>query len=324
MNFNFFIFHLVAAFSSTPPISYSSPIENLKILLYGTGIEVDKETESIIQRYHGDWLRGLSTVQSAIELVETASRHYHQTTKARIARNNHLLLDGIFHQTDSNSAELYRAFRLNTSEPKIVKFGSTVNQENECFKKLGMSCNEAMEHYIVPIEEFIVDDNGKTGLVIPVFACSLACFNEDRKTHHIVLEDAVFKGTKQILEALVTLHSRQIIHNDIKPGNIFIDFKGNWYLGDWGSCYAEGLPNKNIRYSAGFTPADWPKWIQRNSVGYDKLLLVISVLVSLGILNISTSFVIRDIFDAVEVVANPDLKQFLYNLLPNNNYLLRL
>lgn len=39
---------------------------------------------------------------------------------------------------------------------------------------------------------------------------------------------------RQILEALVYIHSRNIIHRDLKPGNLFIDSDGNVRLGDFG------------------------------------------------------------------------------------------
>jgi hypothetical protein len=57
-----------------------SPLQKLKLLLLGTGIELDNETSSVIQRYYGDWLRGVETRRGAVNLVETAPRHYHQST----------------------------------------------------------------------------------------------------------------------------------------------------------------------------------------------------------------------------------------------------
>ncbi|KAL7532970.1 hypothetical protein ACHAXR_004963, partial [Thalassiosira sp. AJA248-18] len=46
--------------------------------------------------------------------------------------------------------------------------------------------------------------------------------------------DTVWKSLRQILEALVYIHSRNIIHRDLKPANIFIDSEENIRLGDFG------------------------------------------------------------------------------------------
>ncbi|CAJ1930603.1 unnamed protein product [Cylindrotheca closterium] len=44
----------------------------------------------------------------------------------------------------------------------------------------------------------------------------------------------MWRLTRQIIEALVYIHSRNIIHRDLKPGNIFLDSEGNIRLGDFG------------------------------------------------------------------------------------------
>jgi translation initiation factor 2-alpha kinase 4 len=44
----------------------------------------------------------------------------------------------------------------------------------------------------------------------------------------------VWRLVRQIVEALVYIHSRRIIHRDLKPGNIFLDAEGNIRLGDFG------------------------------------------------------------------------------------------
>ena len=46
--------------------------------------------------------------------------------------------------------------------------------------------------------------------------------------------DIVWKSLRQILEALVYIHSRNVIHRDLKPANIFIDDEENIRLGDFG------------------------------------------------------------------------------------------
>ena len=47
-------------------------------------------------------------------------------------------------------------------------------------------------------------------------------------------EREIWKLIRQIIEALAYIHSRRLIHRDLKPGNIFIDSEGNCRLGDFG------------------------------------------------------------------------------------------
>eukprot|EP01039_Chlorochromonas_danica_P015002 gene15002-17587_t len=75
----------------------------------------------------------------------------------------------------------------------------------------------------------------------------------------VQLEDAFLRGTLQIRSALSTLHARGIIHNDIKPGNILIDFNGDF--------------NKQQK-------------VRRNSPEFDEMLLVVSVLDRLQLLTL--------------------------------------
>jgi len=39
-----------------------------------------------------------------------------------------------------------------------------------------------------------------------------------------------------VVNALAFLHSRGIVHMDVKPSNILIDHEGGWHLGDFDSC----------------------------------------------------------------------------------------
>lgn len=47
-------------------------------------------------------------------------------------------------------------------------------------------------------------------------------------------ENDIWRMIRQILEALVYIHSQKIIHRDLKPSNIFLDSEGNIRLGDFG------------------------------------------------------------------------------------------
>ena len=44
----------------------------------------------------------------------------------------------------------------------------------------------------------------------------------------------VWRLTRQIIDALVYIHSRSIIHRDLKPSNVFLDSERNVRIGDFG------------------------------------------------------------------------------------------
>ena len=76
---------------------------------------------------------------------------------------------------------------------------------------------------------------GKAILYIQMQYCSstLRKLIDDKKCLNVAENDS-WRLVRQILEALVYIHSQKIIHRDLKPGNVFIDGEGNVRLGDFG------------------------------------------------------------------------------------------
>lgn len=54
--------------------------------------------------------------------------------------------------------------------------------------------------------------------------------------------------TKQLLEALAYLHSRNVMHRDVKPENILIDLRGDLRLADFGLACVR-VPERENRYT---------------------------------------------------------------------------
>lgn len=297
----------------------TNPVERFLALLPAERKPVDPETLSIVQRLFGSWLQVLYTENDAVELLETASRQIHASTKYRIKKNSGLLLDGIFEQNDSASADLSRAFDVTTLAPKVIKFGEGTYIEYLIFSRLNLSDDDATANHLVPMR-YIRDGEGKQGVVMPCYACSLSSvdcnFKEDLDA--VQLEDAFLRGTLQIQSALSTLHAKGVIHNDIKPGNILIDFNGGWHLADYGSCTCDGIQSRaKVKYTGYYCPTDFNKQqkVSRNSPEFDEMLLAVSVLDRLQLLTLQHGFTCWQLVDSVGKVVNEEFKALLRDMI---------
>ncbi|AEI00298.1 US3 protein [Gallid alphaherpesvirus 3] len=70
-------------------------------------------------------------------------------------------------------------------------------------------------------------------MVMPKYKCDLFTY-VDRK-ESIPLKDVIVIE-RRLLEALVYLHGKGVIHRDVKTENIFLDYPGNAVLGDFGAA----------------------------------------------------------------------------------------
>jgi len=66
-----------------------------------------------------------------------------------------------------------------------------------------------------------------------------------------VAEEVVWKVLYQLTVALNYIHSRKILHRDLKPGNLFIDGQKNIKLGDFGLSRALGEESMMAKTNVG-------------------------------------------------------------------------
>jgi serine/threonine protein kinase len=280
---------------------------------------VDAETASIIERFHGDWLRGIFSQDGAISLLEAAANHVHQSTSFRIRSNAGLLLDGCFQQGDSDHAELVKAFTVRALAPKIIKFGSETITDYQIFALLELSAADAIANHLVPLE-FISDINGKCGVVMPAFLSSLSSVKSNINTEADaeILEGGILKCVHQVLIALRVLHRHGISHNDIKPGNILLDINGDSFLCDYGSCTCPGIREpRQVKFSDAYKPSDFNRQthVRRNTPEFDELLLAVTALDRLELLQISCGFTISQLKESATKVVGMELKTLLHELI---------
>lgn len=271
------------------------------------------EEERLLKGQYSSRLAAVSTSDDAIELLEMVASHPHITTINRIKDSHFLIVDGNFEANNGGKVNLVRAFCTITRNPKIIKFTEDAKREQWMYNRLGFnSDDEALACHLVPLR-YIEDARGKKGLVMPAFHCSL-------DTPPYLNEVAIIEGVKEISKAVEFLHSKGIIHNDIKPGNILLDSSGKWFLCDYGSCYHDDYNEKfNVCFTTAYVPLDFK---QIPSMYLDWILIVVTALVKLGgnqISDLRERFRLEKVVISVEDVKNIELRELLEDIVEKNS-----
>lgn len=263
---------------------------------------MDAETATLIKTRMPARVQVVESLADAIMLLEDATRLPHSTTVARLKTTCDLIVDGEFEQ--SGRSMLIRAFSLSTRRPKILKFTTDAKLEYTLFNKLQFNdVSECVASHLVPLEQLISDEHGKSAVVMPMYSCTIG-------TPPYLSEENVLHGLKEILIGLAVLHSHGIVHNDIKPGNVLMDMEGHWHICDYGSCTAMDTPkSKRVDYTPMYIPTDFKT---RRTKGFDYLLAIVTVLDCISRRALcSIEFRLRDVTNEIALVVNVELRELL-------------
>jgi len=125
-------------------------------------------------------------------------------------------------------------------------------------------------------------------------------------------EENLWAGYQEIMIAVNRLHESQIIHNDIKPGNILMNTSGRWYLCDYGSCSKIGDRSNNIRFTRMYIPIGFK---ERRTERFDYLLVIVTILDrKTGGEFCRNEFTMNDVKDQISAFEHDALKENLMNL----------
>jgi hypothetical protein len=281
-----------------------------------------------IERYYFSWMNGLNTQVGAVQLLKEANMRPTATTVVRIENKYNLVLNGNFEggEMDASSGSVFvRAYDTTTLEPRILKFTETRQEAQfECNIYYHMhfeSAVAAMRHRVVPVMQLVDDvDGNKCGVAMPTFISSINKVNLDRGLcPH--LEAAMLKCVNDVLIAFSYIHEKQIYHNDVKSQNILINAAGECFLADFGSAFCSSVSRegKMVAFTDYYHPKDIASTVTSSSAGFDKLLLIVTVIDVLGYLtrDDSGSFSMSSLWKNItERVQDKVLKATLLKLWP--------
>jgi len=303
---------LVAASTSAPPtLLHQSPKEKLIKLLAQFGMNIDASSAIVSRITESPWLSSrllvCSTKEEALLIYESANRIPQSKTRA-IAMKHGFTIDGELHFSGVQTASFFRAFQY-IKLPLVLKINREPSKSrSECclFNELRVEV-EAAGVPLVPVQLLELDKKSVhqtkasperamspfLGLLMPSYSHS---FNDLPKPISISYALEVFD---RIILAIEFIHDRQWMHGDVKSGNIFCDYLGAPWLGDYGSS----IKHKFI--SSGFTggtpfyqcvdvsPFDSPRL-------FDGIGLILSLLDKLDVMELRQEQTFDDVLLALD------------------------
>jgi serine/threonine protein kinase len=131
----------------------------------------------------------------------------------------------------------------------------------------------------------------------------------------------VLRGAERMVVALDFIHSKDLVHMDVKPGNVFLSNMSEWFLGDFGSCRRKGEPI--ISYTECFYPVSL--FGEAADPKYDWYMLLVTILSELSTdkrhwmddLMIDGKVDDNLVQAAVNGFADPEVKTLLQQILSN-------
>lgn len=268
-----------------------------------------EEVEMLIKFTYSSKLLTVETTTDAVILFEIAVNHPRLTTVRALEDQHDLVIDGDFEfNIASAKTTLVRAFSKRSGAPYLLKFGPDITDEFNNFRKLGLSEEQSLEHFILPMT-LVECTNHRPSICFPVMYCSLDVV--PRLDPSLVLE----KLTNSILPALTYLHMRDLYHMDVKAGNILIGPNYDWFLCDLGSMVeGERRPvRKGLTWAC--IPRDLPCISGRS---FDYTLLVVCAISKVDPQRLARfdRFTLEDIVRMVRAIPHENLRNFCLNLLP--------
>lgn len=140
------------------------------------------------------------------------------------------MLGSVFEvQEELKRGVVFRGIRRASGDQVILK--DVTGKDNECEIMAQLKKEGAPSKYILDFEEIYESPGGRDFLVCKYF--KHGDFHSLLKTHDLN-EDLIKLYTAQLIVAIEFMHQRNLVHLDIKPGNVIVDDELNLQLIDFG------------------------------------------------------------------------------------------
>ena len=239
----------------------------------------------------------VSSVDDALALYQAAEATPRTSTRALLRREQDVIVDGDMAVPGAQTALFFHAFKGKVPHVLKVPCGSAEKVAKECELYAQVAAKPIPQGvFLVPVELLdmrsgsIHEAHGapgqpshvtplRRGILMPAYAGTLLRFPEPMSAA-VALEVA-----SRLAPTLRFLHASGWMHGDVKPGNIFLDYRGDAWLGDYGSSLSLGLIES--QYTGG-TPAYQCSDLTaaREPLLFDLTGLAISLLAQLGLLTL--------------------------------------
>ena len=230
-------------------------------------------------------LSAISSFEDAYSLYEDVSQIPRSKTRALVLQNHDIIIDSIMTVPGIQTALFLHAFEHGV--PKVLKVPHVSKAIKECrfFQQHG-SAAKTKGVALVPVailflegghREFDDSQSIKRGILMPAYPCTLSSLCNLGTPFDA---DKAIAVLDRLAGAVSFMRDCKWLHGDIKPSNIFIDWQGCVWLGD----YDSSVPYSDLRQFTGGTPKYQAVQVtvSLNPYLFDVIGIVLSVLELLG------------------------------------------
>jgi hypothetical protein len=262
-------------------------------------------------------LQVLTTTEEAIRLYNQVQLIPQSQTRAEVLREENIKIEGQMFVTGAPTAIFLHAFE--DKLPKVLKIPQYQNKVlNECalYETISKDIKSTQALALVPVRMLKLSGQYASspckaltcGILMPPYVCTLSDIPKP------ISESTALEIIDRIGSTLQFINQKEWLHGDVKPSNIFVDYNGDFWLGDYGSS----LKLSDVMNYAGGTPKYQINEFPIQSLNFDLIGLGLSLLECLELikyLNCNGNDILT-VRNSIKTILNGSLKDKISSLFP--------